>query len=68
MSGPVEVEAQPFIDGIVYGEGPRWHEGRLWFTDGFAGKGYSVGEVGDVTVEAAGIMHARVDVPAAGSP
>jgi sugar lactone lactonase YvrE len=53
MSGPVEVEAQPFIDGIIYGEGPRWHEGRLWFTDGFAGKVYSVGEAGDVTVEAA---------------
>ena len=52
MSGPVEVEAQPFIDGIVYGEGPRWHDGRLWFTDGFAGKVYSVGEAGDVTVEA----------------
>src|SRR5690242_5005501 len=52
MSGPVEVVAQPFIDGIVYGEGPRWHDGRLWFTDGFAGKVYSAGESGDVSVEA----------------
>jgi sugar lactone lactonase YvrE len=21
-------------DGLVYGEGPRWHDERLWFTDG----------------------------------
>lgn len=42
----------PFIDGFVYGEGPRWHNGRLWFTDGPAGKVYSAGESGDVTVEA----------------
>jgi sugar lactone lactonase YvrE len=21
------------VDGIVFGEGPRWHEGRLWFSD-----------------------------------
>jgi sugar lactone lactonase YvrE len=21
------------VDGFVYGEGPRWHDGRLWFTD-----------------------------------
>ncbi len=52
MSGPVEVAAQPFIDGIVYGEGPRWHDGRLWFTDGFAGKVYSASEAGDLSVEA----------------
>jgi sugar lactone lactonase YvrE len=46
------VEPLPFIDGIVYGEGPRWHDGRLWFTDGPAGKVYSAGEAGDLTVEA----------------
>jgi sugar lactone lactonase YvrE len=46
------VEALPFVDGIVYGEGPRWHGGRLWFSDGPAGKVYSVGEAGDLTVEA----------------
>jgi sugar lactone lactonase YvrE len=46
------VEPSPFIDGIVYGEGPRWHDGRLWFTDGFADKVYSAGESGDLTVEA----------------
>lgn len=46
------VEPFPFIDGIVYGEGPRWHNGRLWFTDGPAAKVYSAGESGDLTVEA----------------
>lgn len=46
------VEPQPFVDGIVFGEGPRWHNGRLWFTDGFAGKVYSAGASGDLTVEA----------------
>ena len=51
------VEALPFIDGIVYGEGPRWHNGRLWFSDGPAGKVYSAGEAGDVVVEAE-IAHA----------
>ena len=46
------VEPLPFIDGIVYGEGPRWHNGRLWFTDGPAGNVYSAGEAGDLAVEA----------------
>ncbi len=47
-----EIAPVPFVDGIVYGEGPRWHDGRLWFTDGPAGKVYSAGELGDLTVEA----------------
>jgi sugar lactone lactonase YvrE len=51
------VEPLPFIEGIVYGEGPRWHDGRLWFSDGPAGKVYSAGETGDLTVEAE-IAHA----------
>jgi len=42
----------PFIEGIVYGEGPRWHDGRLWFSDGLASQVCSVGETGDVAVEA----------------
>jgi len=46
------VEPQPFIDGVVFGEGPRWHNGRLWFTDGFADRVYSAGVSGDLTVEA----------------
>lgn len=46
------VEPHPFVEGIVYGEGPRWHGDRLWFTDGPAGRVYSAGEGGDLTVEA----------------
>lgn len=23
----------PFLDGLVFGEGPRWYSGRLWFSD-----------------------------------
>lgn len=49
--GVETIEPQPFVGGFVYGEGPRWHDGRLWFTDGPAGKVYSVGETGDITVE-----------------
>jgi sugar lactone lactonase YvrE len=26
-------EPQTLMDGIVFGEQPRWHEGRLWFSD-----------------------------------
>ncbi|MCX8558949.1 SMP-30/gluconolactonase/LRE family protein [Mycolicibacterium mucogenicum] len=40
------------MDGFVYGEGPRWHGGRLWFSDGSAGRVYSAGETGDLTVAA----------------
>jgi len=29
---------QVLLDGIVFPEGPRWHEGKLWFSDIFAGK------------------------------
>lgn len=45
------IEPLPFVDGIIYGEGPRWHNGRLWFSDGPAGQVCSVGETGDVAVE-----------------
>jgi len=42
----------PFVDGISYGEGPRWHVDRLWFTDGLAGTVCSAGSGGDLRVEA----------------
>jgi sugar lactone lactonase YvrE len=25
------IEAEPLLSGLVIGESPRWHEGRLWF-------------------------------------
>ena len=39
-------------DGIHFAEGPRWHAGRLWFSDFYAHRIYSVGEEGgDMRVE-----------------
>jgi sugar lactone lactonase YvrE len=52
MTAVEAIEPVPFIDGIVYGEGPRWHNDRLWFSDGPAGRVCSVSETGDVAVEA----------------
>jgi sugar lactone lactonase YvrE len=41
------------MDGIVFGESPRWREGKLWFSDWGAGRVFSVAEDGsDATVEA----------------
>ena len=31
-----------WMDGIVFGESPRWHDGRLWFSDWGAGRIWSV--------------------------
>lgn len=41
----------PFADGFVYGEGPRWHDGRLWFSDEPAGCVYSADHNGTLVVE-----------------
>ncbi len=40
------------MDGIVFGESPRWRDGRLWFSDWGAGRVYSVAAGGTPTVEA----------------
>jgi sugar lactone lactonase YvrE len=40
------------MDGIVFGESPRWREGRLWFSDWGAGRVLSVAADGSPTVEA----------------
>lgn len=26
-------ETEVLLDGLAFGEGPRWHEGKLWFSD-----------------------------------
>lgn len=36
----------PFLDGLTFGEGPRWHGGRLWFSDFFSHSVRSVGADG----------------------
>jgi sugar lactone lactonase YvrE len=38
-------------EGIYFGEGPRWHEGRLWFSDFHAHAVKSVSLAGDLRVE-----------------
>jgi sugar lactone lactonase YvrE len=38
--------AKPFLDGLFFGECPRWHEGRLWFSDFYDGAVFSADEQG----------------------
>lgn len=40
------------MDGIVFGESPRWRDGQLWFSDWGAGRVFSVAADGTPTVEA----------------
>ena len=44
-----------FVDGFSFGEGPRWHDDKLWFTDCPAGAVMTVDEAGrlEVAVETA---------------
>jgi len=43
-------QLEPWLDGFAFLEGPRWHDGRLWFSDMHAGRIYAASE--DGTVEA----------------
>ena len=38
-------------EGIYFGEAPRWREGRLWFSDFFAHRVYSLSLSGELTTE-----------------
>ena len=38
----------PLIDGLVFPEALRWHNGRLWFVDMFAGQVLSVSAAGEL--------------------
>ncbi|MDP9219409.1 MAG: SMP-30/gluconolactonase/LRE family protein [Actinomycetota bacterium] len=40
------------LEGVVFGESPRWHDGRLWFSDWGAGEVLSIADDGSPTVEA----------------
>jgi sugar lactone lactonase YvrE len=51
MNAPPAVAAEPFVDGLRFGECPRWHRGRLWYADFFEGTVASAGPAGDVRVE-----------------
>jgi sugar lactone lactonase YvrE len=45
-------ELTTLVDGLAFGEGPRWHDGRLWFSDMHAHLVMSVGMGGDLRTEA----------------
>ncbi len=47
------VTAEPFLSGLYFGECPRWHEGRLWYSDFFDHAVCSVSSDGDRRVEVA---------------
>ena len=42
------METTTLIDGLCFGEGPRWHEGRFWFSDMHGKTVYAVSETGDL--------------------
>nr|BFE55616.1 SMP-30/gluconolactonase/LRE family protein [Dactylosporangium thailandense] len=43
-------EAELLLDGLTFAESPRWHDGRLWFADIFAGRVMAVDEDGNAEV------------------
>ncbi|MBE9539078.1 MAG: SMP-30/gluconolactonase/LRE family protein [Proteobacteria bacterium] len=43
--------ATVLTEGLYFGEGPRWHDGRLWFSDFYAHAVKSVGRDGGQRVE-----------------
>ena len=45
--------AEPFVSGLLFGECPRWHDGRLWFSDFYDHVVLSVSPEGDRRVEVA---------------
>jgi sugar lactone lactonase YvrE len=50
--------AEPFLSGLFFGECPRWHEGRLWYSDFFDHAVFSASPDGE----------RRVEVPFDGEP
>jgi sugar lactone lactonase YvrE len=39
-------QIKSLIDGLSFTEGPRWHEGRLWFSDFYTSRVLAVGDDG----------------------
>ncbi|NCU10872.1 MAG: SMP-30/gluconolactonase/LRE family protein [Sphingomonadaceae bacterium] len=42
---------QTLAEGIYFGEGPRWHDGRLWFSDFYTSRVCSLGLDGNLRTE-----------------
>jgi sugar lactone lactonase YvrE len=45
------IKASVVAQGLYFGEGPRWHEGRLWFSDFYDHAVKSLGADGEVRTE-----------------
>jgi sugar lactone lactonase YvrE len=45
------LRAEPFVSGLFFGECPRWHDGRLWYSDFFDHAVMSVSPEGEGRVE-----------------
>ncbi len=45
--------AEPFLSGLFFGECPRWHDGRLWYSDFFDHAVFSASPEGERRVEVA---------------
>ncbi len=39
-------QLEPWLDGFAFLEGPRWHDGRLWFSDMHAQRVFAASESG----------------------
>ncbi len=46
---------KPLLDGLAFGEGPRWHGGKLWFSDFYSHR--------VMTVDLAGKAETILDLP-----
>ena len=42
------MEPRLLVDDLVFGEGPRWHDGRLWFSDMHGEKVHTVDMEGNL--------------------
>lgn len=45
------MKAEPFVTGLSFGEGLRWHQGRFWYSDFYQHRISSAGPSGDARVE-----------------
>jgi len=50
------MKLEPFVDGLSFGEGPRWHQGKLWYSDFYVHQVSTADESGrtEVIVEVPG--------------
>ncbi|HEY5664596.1 MAG TPA: SMP-30/gluconolactonase/LRE family protein [Ilumatobacter sp.] len=55
MSNDPDTGWQLLVDGIDFGEGPRWHDGALWYSDFFQATIYRVTADGTRTAVFAGL-------------